>query len=135
MKRFWTKVNKTSNCWNWTGAVIQNGYGQFFFGGKVVGAHRASYEINVAQIPEGMEIDHLCRNRKCVNPEHLEVVTRQVNQLRSNSVSGINARKTHCVRGHEYTSENTYLEKKGKSCRTCRNKANSRYYAAKKVLV
>lgn len=118
MKRFWDKVRKTSSCWEWDAATWSNGYGAFSYEGKLQGAHRVSYKMTVGEIPEGLEIDHLCKNRKCVNPKHLEVVTRRENQLRSNSVSGTNAKKVSCIRGHLIT----YIrpDGKGRECLSCK---------------
>jgi hypothetical protein len=103
-QRFWGHVEKTPSCWNWVGAGARSerGYGRFqpVLGcRKLVQAHRFAYETLRGLIPAGLELDHLCRNRFCVNPDHLEPVTPQTNQHRSNSVSGTNARKTVCSRG------------------------------------
>lgn len=86
-----------SGCWQWTGPRLPSGYGTF---GRRNYAHRFAYETRHGAIPPGQEIDHLCRNRGCVNPAHLEPVTSRENQLRGNGFSGRNARKTHCKRGH-----------------------------------
>lgn len=88
-----------SGCFEWTGAMSSNGYGQFWLNGKNVGAHRVSYEQFVEEIPDGLEIDHLCRNRKCVNPDHLEPITGSENLLRG---AMRNKGKTHCPKGHPY---------------------------------
>lgn len=122
--RFWAKVDKTDDCWLWT-ASTNNGYGSISLGArKRVQAHRFAYELLVGPIPDGLELDHLCRVRHCVNPAHLEPVTARENQLRSLSVSGINAAKTHCIWGHEYTPENTYIRPcdGGRDCRACRSR-------------
>lgn len=123
---FWERVNQTETCWNWIGSINRGGYGVFTFGGrsgKKLYGHRASYELHKGNIPDGLEIDHLCRNRKCVNPDHLEAVTRQVNTKRGigPSILGkINASKTHCKHGHEFTPENTIIRKTGgRRCRQC----------------
>lgn len=124
-ERFWVKVNKQApnGCWEWIGAMSGNGYGSIRIDHKARNAHRVSYELVVGLIPEGLTLDHLCRNRACVNPEHLEPVTIGVNTLRGESVSAINARKTHCVNGHEFTLENTYIRRQkggyGRMCREC----------------
>lgn len=121
-ERFWAKVNKTDTCWLWTAAQKHNGYGSFTYKGKTFRAHRLSYELLVGPIPAGLVLDHLCRVRHCVNPAHLEVVTMEENKLRGLSVCNINAAKTHCKHGHEFTAENTWLEGHWRRCRTCRNK-------------
>jgi hypothetical protein len=91
-------------------------------------AHRASYEAFIGPIPDGMTIDHLCRNRKCVNPSHLEAVPMRVNVLRGVGVTAKNAVKTHCVNGHEFNDQNTYSDSKGRSCRACkRERFRDRY--------
>lgn len=120
MKRFFDKVDTSGDCWEWTGAKRPTGYGNFYYGGRVMGAYRASYLINVGEIPDGFEVDHLCRNRGCVNPAHLEAVDKKTNMHRSDSFSGVNARKTHCLNGHEFSQENTRIKSGSKrSCRTC----------------
>jgi len=121
IERFWEKVEKTNSCWNWTASKFKNGYGQFRLGGTMVLAHRFSYELSIEKITKGLEIDHLCRNRKCVNPEHLELVNHHMNLLRGNTIARFNAEKTHCPQGHAYTKENIYVESNGsRHCRTCR---------------
>jgi hypothetical protein len=120
-ERFWAKVNKTDTCWLWTASIKPEGYGQFNVGGKTKLTHRLAYELVVGEIPKGLELDHLCKIRHCVNPAHLEPVTHGENMKRA----GIEMRKTpktHCVNGHEFTVENTYTNAKGRSvCRICLN--------------
>lgn len=83
-------------------------------------AHRVFYEHHVGPIPLGLTIDHLCKVTRCVNPDHLEPVTQRVNTLRGDGPSAVNARKTHCPHGHEYTPDNTYVRKAGgRICKTC----------------
>lgn len=101
-ERFWRKVNKTDACWVWTAAQAGAGYGWFWDGRRPVYAHRFAYELLVGSIPEGLTLDHLCRNRLCVNPAHLEAVSLGENLRRGEPISTINARKTQCPRGHPY---------------------------------
>ena len=121
---FRSRVAKSDSCWTWTGTMDSSGYGRFYpIKGSPhrVRAHRVAYELFRGQIPAGLEVDHLCRNRQCVNPDHLEPVTRMENQRRGFSPSGINHRKTHCIRGHEFTPENTYRPADGRRiCKACR---------------
>ena len=123
LERFFQKVGEEdeNGCWPWL-AAKKWGYGCFALeGGKVqVRAHRYAYEVLVGPIPEGLTIDHLCRNRGCVNPSHMEPVTMGVNVLRGDGPSARNARVTHCPRGHPYDEENTYRRSDGgRDCRTC----------------
>jgi len=105
---FWSHVDKTTDCWLWTGSKHNEGYGRIRTRRppRNLMAHRVSYEINVGPIPKGLTIDHLCRNKGCVNPKHLESVTNIENIMRGNGLPVRNSRKTHCVRGHEFTPEN-----------------------------
>lgn len=119
--RFWPKVvrDPDTGCWEWTGATAR-GYGQIWSAGQRVYAHRLAYELLVGPIPEGLELDHLCRNRPCVNPRHLEPVTHRVNTLRGVSPSAKAATQTHCVHGHPFDEANTYrLSDGARRCRRC----------------
>jgi len=118
-QRFWAKVNKTATCWLWTGGLAGHGYGKFWTGKQTESAHRFAYELQVAPIPYGLEIDHLCGVRACVRGDHLEPVTHQENVLRGGNVGGINARKTHCPQGHPYDPENTGAWGGQRYCREC----------------
>ena len=118
-ERFWAKVRKTAGCWVWTGAKISSGYGEMSVKGKPQYAHRLAYELLVGPIPDGLVIDHLCRNTSCVNPAHLEVVTERVNILRGSGATAVHARATHCPQGHPYDEANTYRSKGHRKCRTC----------------
>jgi hypothetical protein len=135
-KRFWAKVQKTDGCWLWTGALA-SGYGYFGRmtpnGPKNFLAHRIAYEQLVGLIPAGLVIDHLCRNRRCVNPAHMEPVTIRENLLRGESPPAQNARRTHCKYGHEYTKENTSVYHAKRFCLTCRKINNHRRYEQRKL--
>jgi HNH endonuclease len=119
--RFFRKVHKTETCWLWLAAQDNHGYGQMEMPINGVWrpekAHRISFRLFKGEIPIGKELDHLCRNRLCVNPDHLEAVTRLINVRR-----GEKANRTHCPRGHEYTLENTAIQinKKGSRLRKCK---------------
>jgi hypothetical protein len=121
VKRFCAKFPiGGSGCWGWEAAKDTTGYGRFWDGSRVVPAHRVSYELFVGPITEGLHIDHLCRNRGCVNPSHLEPVTQRENMMRGVSPAAAANRRTSCVHGHEYTAENTYLWRGSRHCMTCR---------------
>jgi len=109
--------------WRWTGAKHSFGHGRLGRGdasNKVLLAHRVSYELFVGPIPDGLEIDHLCRIPSCCNPDHLEPVTHKVNCLRGVGSPAANARRTHCIRGHEFAGNNLHIGPDGKRyCRTC----------------
>lgn len=109
-------------CWEWT-AVTSNGYGQMKVAGKNRYAHRLSYEWYVGEIPEGLTIDHLCRNRRCVNPGHLEPVTQRENIARGVGSAAIALRTGRCCRGHD----DWVVNGDGRQCRTCRNEINKRW--------
>ena len=126
-QRFWPKVKtQESGCWEWTGALT-NGYGVFSDGHRMVRAHRFSYELVNGTILNYMTIDHLCRNHACVNPLHLEVVTRGENILRGVGLTAQNAAKTSCINGHSFDAQNTYFDSHGwRYCRICRKEAAQR---------
>lgn len=124
-------IPTNSGCWEWNAAKT-NGYGVVQHNGRVQRAHRVVYECLIGPIADGLELDHLCCNRGCVNPHHLEPVTGTVNILRGNSMSARHARQTQCKRGHDLSVENVYLRKRGdkveRFCRACaRIRDNARY--------
>jgi HNH endonuclease len=127
--RFWSKVEKTLNgCWLWGGSRSAAGYGMFYVGagGRTL-AHRYAYELVRGGVPHGRELDHLCRNPACVNPEHLEPVTHRTNVLRGTSPSALSATSSSCPNGHEYTPETTWLTPSGgRRCLTCFTAQRSR---------
>lgn len=120
-QRFWPRVDKTDSCWVWRGQLNNQGYGQFSIKKRHKLAHRLSYEWTIGPIPEGLELDHLCRNTKCVNPAHLEPVTHAENMRRGNQGKYLRDR-THCIHGHAFDEANTYILPRNGSrvCRKCR---------------
>lgn len=121
-ERFWEKVDKNglNGCWLWMGWK-SFGYGRFNLHNKDVRSHRVAYEWIIGTIPEGLTIDHLCRSRDCVNPDHMEAVTHKVNILRGNSKAAHNAQRTHCIHGHPFDLFNTrFIKVNGRIKRRCR---------------
>ena len=135
IERFWAKVDKDSDphgCWVWTGALTSHGYGHGYVNKVHFTAHRRSYESLVGAISPGLDLDHLCRNRACVNPAHLEPVTRQENILRGMTIPAAHAKKTHCPEGHQYDEANTAYSSTGsRQCITCRRTRARRKYLAR----
>ena len=128
-QRFWEKVDRREGdeCWNWTAAIDAYGYGKFW-NGNHISAHRFSYELLIGPIRQKLTLDHLCRNRRCVNPTHLEQVTVRQNVLRGEGLSALNARKSQCKNGHPFTPENTYLDTRSRRvCRTCMSAYQKKY--------
>lgn len=134
-ERFWSRVNKNGpipehcpelgRCWVWTKGLNGTGYGDFSAGSKRISAHKWSYEAAKGPVPTGLELDHLCRNRLCVNPEHMEPVTHAENMRRAA------AARTHCPQRHEYTAANTGYSCGDRYCRTC-HRDRSRNYKRRK---
>lgn len=121
-RRFWVKVDKQpgeDGCWLWTSAKNHAGYGVFQLRTQTARAHRWIYEQEVGSIPEGLQLDHLCRTRSCVRPSHLEPVTARENTMRGEGPSARNAQKTHCFRGHLLAGNNLIIKSKQRDCRTC----------------
>jgi hypothetical protein len=120
MERLRKRCDMSSGCWVIDGWLNAEGYGQFSVNNRCRLAHRAVYELLVGAIPPGMQLDHLCRVRRCVNPAHLEPVTNRENSMRGTGFSALNAAKTHCPKGHAYSVTNTRVDKLGKRfCRAC----------------
>lgn len=131
--RFWAKVDEDGECWTWTAHRDRYGYGMFSIKGRPVLAHRWSYEHLIGAIPEGLVIDHLCRNRACVNPWHMEPTTQKVNALRGEGVGARSAQVTKCPHGHPYDEMNTYLYRGERRCKACRSISDARWYARRKL--
>lgn len=128
MCRFWDKVSPEPNsgCWLWDGATT-NSYGEFYFHRRILIAHRFAYRVLRGPIPGGLQLDHLCRVRCCVNPDHLEIVTQQENIKRGDAGKNV-LNKTHCPQGHPYSGEHLGVGWKGvRICRTCRSKQQKEY--------
>lgn len=120
-RHFWRRVDKTQTCWLWTGSLDSNGYGHLHWAGRAMRAHRQSWVLAGLQLPEdGAVLDHICRVRTCVRPDHLRILTNAENVLIGIGPTAINARKTSCHKGHEFTPDNTYARPDGhRSCRAC----------------
>lgn len=134
--KFENRVSRSTGCWEWTGAIGPNGYGRMTHkkDGRYVKlyAHRVSYEMHKGAIPDELVIDHLCRNRKCVNPDHLEPVSNRENILRGTSPIANAARATHCPAGHSYSGENLYVTRNGhRCCRKCTREKRRAAWAMK----
>jgi hypothetical protein len=138
-ERFWAKVavpEDRAHCWLWTAHTNHDGYGRF--GGPVPGrlvyAHRFSYELHIGPTPDGLVLDHLCRTPACVNPAHLEPVTDAENIRRGRGIAARRAAQTHCVNGHPFDDANTIRRAGGnRGCRACHRIANQSYKARKRA--
>lgn len=136
VERFWSKVHRRfdHDCWGWSGVRSPSGYSRFDeASGPTVQAHRYAYELLVGPIPDGYQLDHLCRNRWCVNPAHLEPVTQRENLRRGEGWSGVNAQKNACNYGHLFTPANTYTNYVGRRCRECQRMRAQEYRDRKKA--
>lgn len=133
--RFWSKID-ADDCWIWTAAHYADGYGAYSVDRVMKRAHRVAYEALMGPIPDGLELDHLCRIRDCVNPAHLEPVTRRENNLRWMRADGVKAGATHCIRGHEFTPDNTDCRQGRRRCRECKRVSDrARYQTRRRVAV
>lgn len=147
-ERLESKIDRTpgrgpnGDCWIWTACLDAYGYGAISYLRRTLKAHRVTFFLAGKHIPEGMELDHLCRVRSCVNPEHLEAVTHRVNmdrgEIATAKIAGIKAKmllRTHCMRGHEYTPQNTELRTgNGRRCVICRNEYCRAWHSRKKAI-
>lgn len=122
-ERFWARVDRRgpAECWEWQGPR-HNGYGSFYGGreARTVRTHRFAYELLAGPVPAGLVLDHLCRNRACCNPAHLEPVTNRENILRGEGFPGLRARQTHCKHGHELSGDNLRIDRGCRDCWACR---------------
>lgn len=132
LERIQERSVESRGCWEWRGSVGDKGYGLIRLGRVQTGTrstyrvHRVAYQVMVAELPPELELDHLCRNLRCWNPEHLDPVPHKVNILRGESPSARHAKATHCPQGHPYSEENTYIipGSGGRVCRTCKREGN-----------
>lgn len=136
--RLMAHVDRTAGCWLWHGTVEANGYGILKHQGTWLKAHRVAYGVLTGPIPTGLVLDHLCRNRRCVNPDHLQPVTASVNTLRGVGAPAVNARRTRCKHGHEFTPENTYIwtssiGRPTRKCRTCHRELSRKRRARRSI--
>lgn len=133
-ERIRRRIDFDGSCWMWLGYIDYDGYGKTTENRRHQLAHRVVYARLVGPIPQGLTIDHLCRRRACVNPEHLEPVTQKVNTLRGNAVTAENARKTHCGNGHPFDVLNTHWTRSGtRDCRACKRANEARRRARQKA--
>lgn len=128
--RFWSHVDKgePTACWLWKLSVTlkRGGYGQFRCEGKTLRAHKVAYELAVGPVPDGLVLDHICRNPRCVNPAHLDPVPHAENTRRGMAPSAVSKRTNRCARGHGFTAASTYIRPSGKrECRVCTNDAQN----------
>lgn len=138
-ERFELYVDRSGECHRWTGAHGSKGYGHFRYEGRMQKAHRVALLLAGIEVPDDLTVDHVwargCRHKDCVRVDHLEIVPSAVNSLRGNNCAAINARKTHCPRGHEFTPENTAWSQlsdgRRRRCRTCK-RAQSREQDARR---
>ncbi len=134
VQRIWAQVlQDESGCWTFTGRLTGGGYGRIRADDRDQPTHRFMYEALLGPVPAELDIDHLCRNRACCNPAHLEPVPPRVNLLRGTGYAARNARKTHCIHGHEFTEANTMRSKRGRRCRTCHNADDAAHRARQRA--
>lgn len=125
-------INQETQCWQWLRGKTNKGYGAVYFSGVQFSVHSVMYMIYKGRIPDGLDLDHLCRNRSCCNPDHLEAVTRKENLLRGLTIAASNFKVSRCPRGHPYSEENTIRRRGGRECRECSRVLAKAYYQARK---
>lgn len=128
VSRFWAKVDRNADCWEWRGPRNAKGYGRFHASGASEMAHRTSVRLDGRDIPNGMEVDHICRNRGCVNPSHLRVVTHRENLLSGDTLAARAAAKTECRHGHPLSGDNMVVRSGRRRCRECARIRSSASY-------
>ena len=131
LDRFVTRVQHLeTGCWLWLGFICKTtGYGMMYYEGRPTAVHRVAYQEFRKRLLPGFEPDHLCRNRWCANPFHLEAVTHRINCRRGNGASAVNAKRTHCLNGHPCDQENTYWTSAGlRQCKACRKKRQRDFF-------
>lgn len=136
LTRFWLRVWPRGDCWEWRGAKTRGGYGHLVVEGQHVYAHRLAYTVAKGPIPQGHQLDHLCRHRWCVRPSHLEAVPPRVNLCRSSAPAVTRMRMsqiTHCLRGHELSGENVLLYRGARHCRTCKTERGRLSYIGRRA--
>lgn len=145
-ERFWQKVQKAhseNGCWLWQNYLDKDGYGHFWIGSRIdksrrpIRAHRFAYELLVEPIPPNMTIDHICRHRNCVNPNHLRILSKGENMLAGNNIQAQNKRKTHCKRGHPLKGRFLQIVYRGdrieRHCRECKRLWMAEYRTSKRL--
>lgn len=131
--RFWLRVEQWDVCWNWIGSTQDNGYGRFAANGERYMAHRVAYVLIKGQIPDELDIHHVCGNIRCCNPAHLEPLDRKTHlaDRTEAGVAYINRHKTQCVHGHPFTEENTYWHEGHRQCKICRQRRLRKFQESK----
>ena len=129
LKRWRESFYKTDGCWNWIAVIGSNGYGRFWFNRKLWLAHRIAFLLAGKEIPNGLVMDHTCRNRRCVNPDHLRTITSKENTLIGEGITARRLRSPTCAKGHIWDKETTRINSKtgGRQCEICRSAGHKEY--------
>lgn len=136
IERFWSCVQRSDGCWLWTSALDRDGYGRFRakIAGRPLqtGAHRVAFVLLRGPIPDGLQLDHTCREKRCVRPDHLEPVTIAENRRRSDVATGRLSARSACANGHAFSEQTVYQDGGARRCRVCRLEAQRRYAARRR---